>query len=349
MEISARERLYLVNEKNPLTACILQVGVLGINFKTADLAIREKFAKAAQAISGERGLFFPHSTVVLSTCNRTEIYFSSYELAEAHSHLLSFFRQQIDEPFEQRLYSYFGIDCFAHLCKVTAGLDSAVVAETEIQRQVKLAYMRTHAIAHLPSCLHYLFQKSLRVGKLLRGKVRFLGYAPSLYQSLFEIATQEWGGLNGKKILLVGYSEIHRGLASFLSHKGIDQVVFCTRWTENTEPGTSVLSRSELENWANYDVISCASISDEYLVKGKGKGKHVIFDLSVPRNVDPELGSQEGISLFNMEQIDRRIQERRLACQEKGDDVEKILWECVTRFARLYREKWEKARFLVRA
>src|SRR5271154_332014 len=112
--------------------CYLRVGIMGINYKTSDLSFREKFSRVAEKLSGERALFFKHPTVLLSTCNRTEIYFSAEDLAEAHSDLLAFFRPHI---LEQRLYAYFGIDCFAHLSKVAAGLDSAIIAETEILRQ----------------------------------------------------------------------------------------------------------------------------------------------------------------------------------------------------------------------
>src|SRR3989344_5631616 len=103
-------------------SCVLRVGVIGVNFKTAELPLREAIAKSAQSLAGERSLFFPCPTVLLSTCNRTEIYFSADDLAQVQSELLSLLRRQVAEPFEHRLYSYFGIDCFAHLCRVAAGL-----------------------------------------------------------------------------------------------------------------------------------------------------------------------------------------------------------------------------------
>lgn len=140
--------------------CPLRIGVIGLNHKTAHLALRETFARAALRLQNEMGLFFPHATIVLSTCNRTEIYFSSPDLSECHSELLSFLRSEhLDEPFEHRLYSYFGIDCLSHLCLVASGLDSAIVAETEIQRQVKMSYLRSSERAQLPSSLHFLFKK----------------------------------------------------------------------------------------------------------------------------------------------------------------------------------------------
>ncbi len=107
------------------SGCYLRVGVIGINYKTADLSLRETFARISERISGERALFLNHPTVLLSTCNRTEIYFSGEDLAEVHSDLLSFFRPYLNEPFEHLLYAYFGIDCFSHLSRVTSGLDSA--------------------------------------------------------------------------------------------------------------------------------------------------------------------------------------------------------------------------------
>src|SRR5207244_4328762 len=144
---------------------------------------REAIARAAQSLSGEKGIFFQHPIVVLSTCNRTEIYFSAENLAEAHSDLLAHFRKQIEEPFEHRLYSYFGIDCFAHLCRVASGLDSAILAETEIQRQVKVAYAAGRV---LPSCLHYIFQKALKVSKGMRNQMAIS--SPTLYTTLWQLA-----------------------------------------------------------------------------------------------------------------------------------------------------------------
>src|SRR5690554_1094898 len=116
---------------------MLSVGVLGVNHKTANLPLREAIARAVVNL---KSIFLPLQIVILSTCNRTEIYFSAEDLTEGHSHLLSFLRKAIDVPFEQAFYSFFGMDCFFHLCRVAAGLDSAIFAESEIQRQVRVAY-----------------------------------------------------------------------------------------------------------------------------------------------------------------------------------------------------------------
>jgi glutamyl-tRNA reductase len=306
----------------------LRIGVLGINFLTADLQLREAIARGAESLADKRSLFFPHPTVLLSTCNRTEIYFASTDLPQAHGDLLAYLRNVIEEPFEHRLYSYFGIDCFAHLCKVTAGLDSAIFAETEIQRQVKLAYSRSSQLISLPASLHYIFQKALKVGKLIRTEQNLEKRAPiGLYGTLWNLT--EW---KNKKILLVGYSEINRGFASFLHSKGIDQFAFCTKALHLE----GAYDRSILEHWQAFDVIVCASKSEGYLIYGKGSQKNCIFDLSVPRNVDPEVG--KSAILYNIDQLTQ---------QEKNtnylEEWESLIWQNVVKLTRLYHAKTRHA------
>lgn len=321
------------------SCCVLRVGVIGINFKTADLYLREAIAKSAQSLAGEKSLFFPHPTILLSTCNRTEIYFSAEDLAQAQSDLLTLLRRQVEMPFESHLYSFFGIDCFTHLCRVTTGVDSAILGETEIQRQVKTSYARACKFLALPACMHYLFQKSLRVAKLMRNQLALERGVPSLFSTLWQIAKQELKDLKQINILLVGNSEIHRGFASFLSHKGIDKPMFCTRFPEHFK-GERVCDRKELNHWNNYDLISCATQANDFLIQGRGKKRHLIFDLSVPRNVDPRVEKGD-VSLFNIEQIDQLIKQKKFMQKESLERLETDLFDNVVRLARLYRDKIE--------
>jgi len=319
--------------------CVLKVGVIGLNHKTADLSTLEAVARGANVLAGERALFFPYPTILLSTCNRTEIYFSADNLSEAHAALLALLRYCVDGHFEQRLYSYFHADCFAHLCRVTAGLDSAIFAETEIQRQVKVAYARALEHLALPSCLHYVFQKALKVAKEVRSYLGG-GQGAGLCGVLYEIAKSFWEMLEGRKILLVGYSEIHRSFASFLVRKGINQFCLVTRNPETVSlEGAKVYERQLLQSWREFDWISCASKSEEALIRGSSPKRHLIFDLSVPRNVDPAVAKSPYISLWNIEQIHQRIDEQRILQADRLEHCETILWNQVVKLARIYRAK----------
>jgi glutamyl-tRNA reductase len=321
------------------SGCILKIGVIGLNHKTAGLLFREAVARGAKVLSGERALFFNHPTVLLSTCNRTEIYFSAEDLGEAHSDLLAFLRLQIEEPFEHRLYSYFGLECFAHLGCVAAGLDSAILAETEIQRQVKVAYARACEYAKLPSCLHYIFQKALHLSKSVRGRLHMQRGAPTLFHAVWHLAEEALGDLSCRKILLVGYSEINREMAYFLIRRGIKAFTLVTRRPEAVRlEGCLARDRNELEQWNEYDWIICAASSSDYLIQGSAQGKRAIFDLSVPRNVDPTVQSSTTL-LYNIEQVNRWVEQKRIAQSDHLTACTDLVWEFAFRSAQSYRRK----------
>jgi len=327
------------------SGCYLRVGVIGLSYRTADLGLREEFARISEKISGERALFFKHPTVLLSTCNRTEIYFSAEDLAEAHSDLLAFFRLHMKEVFEHRLYAYFGIDCFCHLSRVASGLDSAVLAETEIQSQVKLAYARVSEIAHLPSCIHYIFQKSLRVAKIARNSFYLEKGASTLYGTLWHAAQERFPDLKKKRILLVGHSEINRGFAAFLSRRGIREFFLATRYpSEVSLEGAIVCEREAISSWATFDLIVAAARSSEYLIRGNGSGNNLIFDLSLPRVVDPQIQSA---TLWNIEQINQLVEQNRHLAKEGLERGRECICEYVGRLARLYRLKNERLKLCV--
>ncbi len=273
----------------------MRVGMIGISFKTASFAMQEKVARIATQLFKEKA--FPYTTVLLSTCNRTEIYFASNSLSLTRDHLFSL----LDVTFLEGIYSYFGKQCFVHLCRVCAGLDSAICMETEIARQVKAAYAQACQVGPFSKDLHHFFQKAFKVAKEIRTYFPETGERDPLFGLLWEIAKKEFPDLEEKKILLVGYSETHRKFSSFLLEKGISQITFCSASPEKVQE-MSAVGRDALDSWTDYDLISCASQTDQFLIRGKGIRQHLIFDLSVPRNVDPDI---EGVTLFNMEQINQ--------------------------------------------
>lgn len=319
--------------------CLLQIGVIGINQKIADLAFRESIALAASGLAGEKATFFPHPIVLLSTCNRTEIYFGGTDLVAAHSDLLAYLRRQILEPFEHRLYSYFGLDCFAHLAQVTAGLDSAIVAETEIQRQVKVSYGRAVEFSRLTSCMHYVFQKSLKMGKAIRNQFQMDRNAPTLFQAIWHLANEQLPNLSACRILLVGHSDLNRALAFFLLKKGISHFSLSTKTpTAVNLAGCTAYDRTELKNWTDYDLIICAAASDRYLLSGASQRTHVIFDLSVPRNVDPAIAA-ENVTLYNIEEVNLWMERRHALQRDQIMHCENLVWQQTVQLARAYREK----------
>jgi len=299
----------------------MRVGVIGINHKLADLKLRETLARACQRRFGAgNSLHGDHSFLLLSTCNRTEVYFSSNDLAEAHTYVLSILRREVDDEFEHKLYSFFGLDCFFHLSCVAAGLDSAIVAETEIQGQVRSAYESAQSFGKLPSELHYLFQKGLKISKEARTKLILGRGMPEVEHAILQTGTHMFKSLEKTRLLFVGASEINQKVLHFLKTKKIAEITLCNRSLGKAENLAAkyqlpLLTWDSLERWPEFDWIIFGTKAPHYLI-GKDQlnnfsGQKLIIDLSFPRNVDPKIAKDARITLLNIDQINRMLKFRR--------------------------------------
>lgn len=296
----------------------MMVGVLGINHKCADLGLREKLAKACQNSLDEKLIFNEFSYIILSTCNRTEIYFSSLDLSQTHSILLNILRFDIEDEFEHKLYSYFHFDCFTHLVKVTSGLDSAILAETEIQGQVKNAYETAQETLRLSKVLHFMFQKSLKIAKSVRNMFKIGRGVPKLEEAVSNKVLDTRSGCFNKDILFIGASDINKKLVEYFNNKNIGNITLCNR-SESIEcnKNVTVLPWEERHLWPTYSTVIVATKSYEYLLKVddyiRDENKILLIDLSVPRNIDPALGFKEGVNLYNIDQLNAWIIENQNA------------------------------------
>ncbi|MCH9625713.1 MAG: Glutamyl-tRNA reductase [Chlamydiales bacterium] len=287
----------------------MRLGVIGINHKSADLRLRETLALVSQKLFGSANSAHSNlSYVLLSTCNRTEVYFYSEDPAATHTYLLNVLRGEIQEEFEHRIYSYFGSDCFFHLARVTAGVDSALLGETEIQGQVKRAYETAAEYRALARELHFLFQKCLKIGKQVRSESTLYGGSPSLEESILQAGEQVFENLSQKKVLFVGLSEINYKVYMGFKKRGFERITFCNRSDHKVqELELNALPWKRLEQWTGYDVVIFGTKSPCFLVStAEVDSKKLVIDLSVPRNVDPSIGRHAHVMLLNVDQLNRR-------------------------------------------
>lgn len=317
----------------------MRIGILGINHKSADLPMREELAKACERLFGpDRSIHSHFSYVLLSTCNRTEVYFQSDDLAETHIYLLNILRGEIEGEFEHRIYSYFGIDCFFHLACVTAGVDSALIGETEIQGQVKRAYETATLYSPLSSELHFLFQKCLKIGKNIRATTHFAQGALSIEEAVLSASLERLEDLTDKKILFIGLSEINHKLILRFQKKGFRTITLCNRSYEKAKhvaekEKIDLIPWEELSLWSTFDLAVFGTKCPHFLVsRPLYPTCKLVIDLSVPRNVDPKVGRYPGITLLNVDQLNKLIDRKqkfkaleiaRLESQVIADAVEK--------------------------
>ena len=287
----------------------MRTGILGINHRLADLDLREVVAKSVQILNHTS---IPH--ILLSTCNRTEIYFEGDE----HSNILSL----LDLPEEslQRFYSFFDHDCFRHLCRVTAGLDSAVVGETEIQGQVKRAYEEANV-------MHELFQRALFVGKKVRSQ---LDLRPGLADTESIVADQVSQSFpKDCRLLFVGDSEINAKIRERFVNRGYTQIETCNR-----TPKEGMRPWSHLEKWDSYDVAIFGTKAPGFVVKKRKLDRvKLVIDLSVPRNVDPSIN----VKRLYIDDVHKLCQERRHLKHHVVDRAEAMIEAEVSRWSLLER------------
>ena len=225
----------------------------------------------------------------------------------------------MDEEFEHCVYSYFGSDCFFHLARVTAGIDSALIGETEIQGQVKRAYTLASSYHRLAPELHFLFQKCLKIGKNVRSIYSLSCEFPSLEEAIFNAGTKLFEDLSEKKILFVGLSNINLKILSDFKKRGCKHLFVSNRSPEKaahvaSQEGFALHPWSELCRWPQFDIAIFGTKCPTFLAEKEHLGRQfscrLVIDLSVPRNVDPRVGRSAPITLLNVDQLNK-TQDRR--------------------------------------
>ncbi|MDN3508325.1 MAG: hypothetical protein P0S94_05340, partial [Simkaniaceae bacterium] len=167
--------------------------------------------------------------------------------------------------------------------------ESAILGETEIQSQVKLAYEKTRVEKELPSDLHALFQKSLKLGKKMRNSCHFPRASDGIEKVIERLLPQRC-----EKILFVGNSTINRRLIGYFSKE--KEIALVTR---GDSPHKEVI-----ENWEEYDVVIAATKTDRHFIERYHGGDHKhLFDLSVPRNIAPALCENPNVTLYNIDDL----------------------------------------------
>ena len=273
------------------------IGVIGASYRSADLACREAIAKAFSSCD----LPLMDRSVPLLTCNRAEWYFSTQKPAQVHQRIISHIQAQAGVERSCHLYTFFGLECFRHLGRVVAGLDSLFVGETEIQGQVKAAYEEARTKKELPSELHFLFQRSLRTGKVLRGRTP-LPFDSGLCEQVTKLIVDHILAVNNLSVLLVGTSMINRRLARILAEREVP-VTYVNRTFEHAlhvaeEIGGEVVPWAELSmKWPLFPCVVTATRSPDYVLhplqtEAKAPPPQLLIDLGVPRNIDPALATE---------------------------------------------------------
>lgn len=309
----------------------MQWAVLGLNHKTVPVEIREKFSMPQESIkNGLRHLEdLPgiSEAVVLSTCNRTEMYavLSSTEAKESLRRFFLTLSGTTEADVKPGYFYYFeGKDCIRHLFEVVSGLDSMVLGESQILNQVKTAYTMALEAKATATILNTLFHRAIMTGKRVRTETQISYNAVSVSYAAVQMAQKILGSLEDRTALIVGAGETAELTVKNLQGKGLRRVVVTNRHLERAQElalkmgGRAVPFASAYEAADTADIVITSTGATQYIIKpwevrqlmARRKNRPiVVIDIAVPRDTDPEVGSIRGVTLINIDDLQQIVED----------------------------------------
>ncbi|MFI5043335.1 MAG: glutamyl-tRNA reductase [Acidimicrobiales bacterium] len=309
----------------------MSVVVVGANHRTAPLALLERMAvsgdRLPKLLSGLAQSEHTSEVVILSTCNRTEVYVIAERFHGAYQEVRDFFADLTflpPEDFADSLYVHHDDDAVRHLFEVVAGIDSAVPGEHEILGQVRDAWDVARTEGTSRRSLNLLFRHALEVGKRARTETRIAQHVTSVSHAAVIMAGERLGGFAGRKVVLVGAGTIGRGMASFLAQAGVAEIVVANRTIANAvevvtaahaeSPGLAAraIGLGDLaDHVAASDVLFTATATEDPVIGvdliraavAERDEPMLIVDVAVPRDVDPAVADLDGVALLDMATI----------------------------------------------
>lgn len=315
----------------------MKLQMVGVNHKTAPLEIREKFSlsrekiiNSLQNIHRYRGI---KEAVILGTCNRTEIYTVEEEY-ETKDFLIDLFDDE--KIFDKYLYSLSGEDCIRHLFNVASSLDSLVIGEGQILSQVKAAYSMAKENSATSTILNTLFNRAIATGKQVRTDTKIAFNTVSISSATVELARNELNGLEGKSALIFGAGKMAQLTVQHLLAHGIKQIFIANHHFARAEELANKFSCTPVD-WSNafdveVDLIITSTGAPHYVIKSAQVKKFkqiLIIDIAVPRDVEPEVATIEGVKLYNIDDLEAVVDDHITQRKEEAESAKKIIEENV--------------------
>src|SRR6516225_7504910 len=291
----------------------MEIVLVGLNHRTAPVEVRERVsftieqAKRASEELRARGLL--EETLVLSTCNRSEVYGvppeSAHECAPGLSTFLSEFHSVQPDVLGLSLYHHYDREAVRHLFRVAAGLDSMMLGEAEILGQVREAYRLAHEQGATGPVLNRLFQSALEVGKRVRAETELGARPMSVASAGVKLAERIFGKLHDRSALVLGAGSISEQVVSQLRDRGIAHLYVMNRSRDRADSlakqyGGEVLPWGEWEKALPMPDVIVTSVSAEepglrremveQAMERRGNRAVFLMDLGLPRNIDSSVG-----------------------------------------------------------
>ena len=339
----------------------LQVALIGCNHRTAPVELRERVAftseQALDAADKLRRQGILEEAVVVSTCNRSELYGvpggAEQAVTDAMEEFLTSYHHLSRAELEGRTYRWVGTDAVRHLYRVAAGLDSMLLGEAEILGQLRAAYGQALEHGATGPVLNRAFQGALEVGKRVRAETEVGARPMSVSLAGVRLAERVFGNLRGHAALIVGAGNVAEQVIEHLRNRGIGSLRVANRSHDRARHLAERVS-GEAVAWESLEAVLAipdiivTSVADtrpvlshEMLERALGaRGGRPIFvvDLGVPRNVASESASLYNLYLYNIDDLGEIVEQNKRAREAEIPRAEAIILEHVAKF-----ESWRAA------
>lgn len=334
---------------------IKDVIVVGVNHKSAPIEIREKIALSEKKLDDSLKKIYQHplilENVILSTCNRVEIYARVKDVQGGINSLKKYFSDDNGislQYLEKYLFSYTNEETIKHLFNVSSSLDAMVIGESQILGQVKSAYYKAKSLNTTGLILNQLFEKSFSVAKKIRTETSIAEKAVSISYVAVELAKKIFGDLEDKVVMLIGAGEMAELAARHLISSGIKLMLVSCRTFERAVELAQCLNGNAIrfENFADElirtDVVMSATSAPHFVIKKdmienvirKRKNKPMFFiDIAFPRDIDPEVNDIENCYLYDIDDLQKITDDNKLEREKEAVKAEKLIEEEIALFS----------------
>lgn len=338
----------------------MSIIVVGLNHRTADIEMRERFAfpgeKLAEGLKELLSIEEIREGIILSTCNRVEVYCVIFDPADGERKIktfLSFFHNVPLEKLELILYTYKKEDAVRHVFRVASSLDSMVLGEPQILGQIKDAYSKSLVLNTTGVILNRLIKKAISVAKKVRTETRIGENAVSISYVAVELAKKIFEDIHVRTSMLLGAGDMAELAARHLLKSGVKGITVANRTYERAVElaaelkGTAVKWEDFLKEMLYTDIVICSTGASGYvftdeqarrLMKERRHKPIFIIDISVPRNIDPAVNEIDNIYLYNIDDLQDIVDSNILERRKEAEAAEGIVGKAVESFL-----AWEKS------
>ncbi len=329
----------------------MKILAIGVNHQTANLALREQLAVGPEEMNEalETMRLRVGNGVILSTCNRSEVYGLMPTVAKGAESLKGFltaYHRVARRDIEPHLYVYSQRKAVRHLFRVASGLDSLILGEAQILGQVRDAYGAASRAGLAGGTLARLFHHALRVGKRARRETNIGRNALSVSRAAVELARRALGDLSNKRVLVVGLGDAGRLTAQALSDAGVADITVTNRTYQRAvdmanQLGGRVVPMDDLdEMMEETDIVVSATgspgyvITPEMVARARVSNDRPLFliDIAVPRDIDPAVKAIPEVHLYDIDDLEIVAEANRRLREQEAQKVEGIVEEEVAQF-----------------